>query len=131
MTRTARPRIRSIKPEAPQHRKVGRLSIQARWLWLTMITQADDDGRLVADCGQLRSWAFAYDLDVTDAKVAELVAEIAATGLIRCYSVRNVPYAWFPSWLDHQRIDRPTQSKLPPPPQLRSTRTRRGLVECS
>ncbi len=129
--RAARPRIRSIKPEALQHRKVGRLSIWARWLWLAMITQSDDDGRLVADPGQLRLAAFGYDLDVNDVKVGELLGEIAATGLVKCYEVRNVPYAYFPSWKDHQRIDRPTPSKLPPPAGLRSTRARRVLDEAS
>jgi len=136
--RTTRPRIRSIKPEFPQHRKVGRLSIQARYLWVVMLTQADDEGRLVADPGQLRLLAFGYDLDVTEAKVSEMLAEIAATGLIRVYTVKtvsqpvsNVSYAWFPSWHDHQVIDRPTPSKLPPPPELGSTRSRRRPVESS
>lgn len=126
-----RPRIRSIKPEALQHRKVGRLSIAARWLWLAMITQADDDGRLVADPGQLRVVAFAYDRDVTEAMVADWLAEIAQTGLIRCYTVQDVPYACFPDWRDHQRINRPTPSKLPAPTGLRARRTHRGLRDAS
>ncbi len=53
-----------------------------------MLTQADDEGRLVADLGHLRLVAFGYDQDVTDAKVAELLAEVAATGIVRCYEVR-------------------------------------------
>jgi hypothetical protein len=125
------PRIRTLKPEAPQHRKVGRLSIWARWLWVTMLTQADDDGRLPADPGQLRLLAFGYDEDVTVAKVADWLAEIAQTGLIVRYDVRKVPYAHFPSWHDHQRIDRPTRSKWPPPPELRSTKPRRPLADPS
>jgi hypothetical protein len=125
------PRIRSLKPEAPQHRKVGRLSIWARWLWLTMITQADDHGRLPADPGQLRLLAFGYDEDVTIAKVSEWLAEIAATGLIGLYTVHEVPYAYFPSLKDHQRIDRPSDPKYPPPPELRSTRPRRSFADRS
>ncbi len=106
-------RIRTVKPEAPQHRKVGRLSIHARWLWLVMITQSDDEGRLVADPGQLRILAFPYDRDVTDDDVTARLKEIAATGLLRLYEVERVPYAEFPSWRDHQRINRPTPSRLP------------------
>jgi hypothetical protein len=105
-------RIRTLKPEALQHRKVGRLSIWARWLWLGMLTQADDAGILVADPGQLRLVAFGYDEDLTIAKVSELLAEIAQTGLVVLYTVRNVPYAYFPSWKDHQKIDRPLQERL-------------------
>ena len=106
------PRIRSFKPEAPQHRKVGRLSIPARWLWFVMVTQADDEGRLVADPGQLRLAAFGYDR-MTDGAVMKLAEEIAATGLVRLYRVDGVPYADFPSWTDHQRVDHPAKSKLP------------------
>ena len=121
------PRIRTIKPEALQHRKIGRLSIWARWLWLALLTQADDEGRLVADPGQLRLQAFGYDDDVTVAKVTDLLAEVAASGLIVLYESKNVPLACFPSWSDHQRIDRPKASKLPRPAGLRSTTHRRSI----
>jgi hypothetical protein len=107
-------RIRSFKPEAPQHRKVGRLSICARWLWFVMVTQADDDGRLVADPGQFRLLAFGYDRAVKDQSVQAWLEEIAATGLLRLYSVAGVQYADFPSWDEHQRISHKTPSKLPP-----------------
>ena len=124
-------RIRTLKPEAPQHRKIGRLSIHARWLWVVMITQADDQGRLVADAEQLRLWAFGYDFDVSNELVDGWLQEIARTGLVRLYTVRAVRYCVFDSWRDHQKIDRPTPSKLPDPPPLRSTRTRRTLDEPS
>ncbi len=125
------PRIRTIKPEALQHRKIGRRSIWARWLWLGIVTQADDEGRLVADPGQLRLLAFGYDEDMTLARVSDLLAELAETGLIVLYEVKGVPYAALPSWNDHQRIDKPKSSKLPPPPRLRSTTRRRRVVEAS
>jgi len=121
-------RIRSFKPEAAQHRKVGRLSIPARWLWFVLVTQADDEGRLVADGGQLKLAAFGYDR-ITPSRVVELLEEIAATGLIRLYELGAVPYLDFPSWKDHQRIDRPTPSKLPP--YSDSTSPRRVLDESS
>jgi hypothetical protein len=128
---TLMPRIRSIKPDALQHRKVGSLSDRAFRLWVALITQADDDGRVVADPEQLRVLGFGYHRDVTAEDVHLALAEIAKSGLIRLYTVRDVAYADFPSWRDHQRIDRPTPSKLPPPPGLRSTRTRRQVAEPS
>jgi len=106
-------RIRTLKPEAPQHRKVGRLSIWARWLWVVMITQADDEGRLVADPGQLRVVAFGYDKTITDGRVMQCLEEVQSAGLIRLYSVEGTLYADFPSWGDHQRISHPCKSKLP------------------
>jgi hypothetical protein len=68
---------------------------------------------------------------MTVAKVSDLLAEIASTGLVMLYEVANVPYACFPSWRDHQRIDRPKPSKLPRPAGLRSTTRRRSVVEGS
>lgn len=112
------PRIRTLKPEAPQHRKVGRLKDRAFRLWIVMITQADDEGRLIADAGQLRIQTFGYHQDVTERNVDEALREIAGTGLVVLYDVRGIRYAWFPSWSEHQRIHvrHFTPSKLPPPP---------------
>jgi hypothetical protein len=109
-------RQRFIRPEAPQHRKVGRLSIGARWLWVVMILQSDDEGRLVADPGQLRLAGFGYDLDVDDAKIASWLAEIAASGLVRLYEADGTAYAHFPSWKEYQHPKYPTPSRLPVPP---------------
>ena len=61
-----------------------------------MITQADDEGRLVADPGQLRIIAFPYD-PITDATVTEWLAELDKSGMVRLYQVRGVQYAYFPS----------------------------------
>jgi len=111
------PRIRTIKPEAPQHRKVGRLSDRQFRIWATCITQADDEGRLVCDPEQVRVWAFAYHPDVTTEIVEDAIQAIAQTGLMKLYEVDFIRYVWFPSWRDHQRISHPTPSKLPAPPE--------------
>ncbi len=112
------PRIRTIKPEAPQHRKVGPLSDRAFRVWLVLVTQADDEGRVVAEPSQVRLWAFGYHPDVTLHDVEDAIYEVAKPGLIRLYSAGDTRYACFPSWKDHQRINRPTPSKLPEPPRL-------------
>lgn len=106
-------RIRTIKPEALQHRKVGRLSDRAFRLWVGMLTQADDSGRLVADLDQLRVEVFAYHPRVTSAHVTGALSEIASAGLVRVYTASGVQYADFPSWSDHQRISHPQPSKIP------------------
>ncbi len=114
--RPTRPRIRTIKPEALQHRKVGRLTDREFRLWVGMITQADDEGRLVADAGQLRAWFFGFWREVSEDDVETALAAIAGLELIRLYDVDGVRYASFPSWDDHQMINRPTPSRLPAPP---------------
>ena len=106
-------RIRTIKPEALQHRKVGRLSDRAFRLWICLLTQADDEGRLVADVDQLRLEAFGYQDRTKPAHVAAALDEIRASGLIRLYRQNGTRYADFPSWHDHQRPAHATPSKLP------------------
>jgi len=107
------PRIRSLKPEHRQHRKVGKLSDFLYRLWVGMVCEADDEGRLVADADQLRVLVFGYFPKVTVEDVEAALQALAEVGLIRLYTVAGVRYAELPSWRDHQRIDRPTPSKLP------------------
>ena len=113
------PRIRTLKPEALQHRKVGKLTDRQFRLWVGMITQADDDGRLVAEPEQIRVQFFAYHTRVKTTEIATALEAIADVGLIGLYSANNVRYAYFPSWVDHQRIHscHYTPSRLPAPRQ--------------
>ena len=107
------PRIRTLKPEHRQHRKVGQLSDRAYRLWVGMILEADDEGRLVAEVSQLTATIFPYQRKVKDADVQRALVELSTTDLLRLYSHNGTQYAWFPSWHDHQKIDRPRPSKLP------------------
>ena len=107
------PRIRTLKPEHRQHRKVGPLSDRTYRLWVGMILEADDEGRLVCDAAQLRALVFAYHPKVPIAAIEASLAALETTGLIRLYTVAGLRYADFPSWHDHQRIDHKMRSKLP------------------
>jgi len=107
------PRIRTLKPDHRQHRKVGALSDQHYRLWVSMILEADDEGRLVCDPSHLRAMTFGFQRKVTVAHVEDGVRRLAELGLVRLYRVASTWYADFHSWTDHQRINRPTPSKLP------------------
>lgn len=107
------PRIRTLKPEHKQHRKVGLLTDRQYRLWVGMITEADDEGRLVADPAQLRVLIFAYQPRTTVAHVVDGLEALAAVGLLRLYRVGEVSYAEFCSWKDHQRVQHPAASKYP------------------
>ena len=109
------PRIRTLKPEHKQHRKVGRLSDRAYRLWVGLITEADDEGRLVEDLPQFRALIFAYQ-DLSVKRVRAALAEILDTGLLTRYEVRGVPYLAFQSWHAHQVINKRRPSTLPPFP---------------
>ena len=109
------PRIRTLKPEALQHRKVGRLSDRAFRLWVACITQADDDGRLVFDADQFRVLVWGYHAKVRPDDVLRGLAELLSTGLVRGYvdNSGTVTYLDLPSWNDHQRVDHKSKSRLP------------------
>ena len=107
------PRIRSLKPEHRQHRKIGPLAHVTYRLWIGMLLEADDEGRLVCDAEQLRVTIFGYHPSVRRTVVEGSLRELEGVGLIRLYVAAGVRYACFPSWHDHQKIDRKQPSKLP------------------
>jgi len=107
------PRIRTLKPEALQHRKVGRLSDGAFRLWVALITQADDEGRLVFDAHQFRVLVWGYHLDRSAHDVDNSLEEIVKLGLCRIYAEGDCQYVDLPSWRDHQKVDHPRPSILP------------------
>lgn len=78
-----------------------------------MLTQADDEGRLIADAEQLRLLVFGYHPGIRERHVDEALREIQASGLIRLYQAQGTRYADFPSWKDHQAVSHPVMSVLP------------------
>lgn len=111
------PRIRTLKPDHRLHRKTGALDHLTYRLWVGMILEADDEGRLVADPAQLRALIFGLQPRVTGPMIETALATLATVGLIQRYRVERTDYVCFPSWLDHQRINRPMPSRLPPCPE--------------
>src|SRR5687767_2730037 len=107
------PRIRTLKPEHKQHRKVGLLTDRQYRLWVGMITEADDEGRLVADTSWLRAVVFPYQPKLTVRQVSDDLLAISQMGLVNLYTVGECRYAEFASWRDHQSINKPHASKLP------------------
>jgi hypothetical protein len=112
------PRVRMLWPEHLGHRKVGALSDRHYRLWVGMIVQADDEGRLIADPGELRAKIFPFHPAVTVGQVRTGLQELAARHLIQLYALNGEQYAVFPSWKDWQKPRYPTPSKCPPPPSL-------------
>lgn len=122
-------RIRTLKPEHRTHRKVGRLTDREYRLWVGMICEADDEGRLVADVDQLRLLIFGYQPTVKNSQVRLALENLASIGLVKLYEASGALYACFPDWRHHQRIDRPRRSNLPSIKD--STNPRRMIDESS
>lgn len=105
-------RIRTIKPEFPQSETTGSLSRDARLLFVQLWTIADDAGRLRGASRMLASLLYPYDNDASSLMDGWL-AELEAKHCIRRYIVDGTHYVEIINWLKHQKIDRPTKSRLP------------------
>lgn len=105
-------RIRSIKPEFPQSESMGRVSRDARLLFIQLWTQADDEGRFRGHERMLASLLFPYDDDAPKL-IGKWLAELEREGCIRRYVVEGAHYLDIPAWAKHQKIEKPTPSRLP------------------
>ena len=107
-------RIRTIKPEFPHSESMGRVSRDARLLFVMLFTIVDDEGRARAATRMLASLLFPYDDDAT-ARIGEWLAELVKEHCVELYEADGNAYLRITNWLSHQRIDKPSRSRLPPP----------------
>ncbi len=107
-------RIRTIKPEFPQSESMGRISRDARLLFVLIWTLCDDSGRTRAASRVLASLLFPYDDDAKDL-IDVWLAELEGQGCIMFYQVDGTKYLEVCKWASHQKIDRPSGAKCPAP----------------
>lgn len=106
-------RIRTIKPEFPQSESMGRVSRDARLLFVELWTLCDDLGRTRAASRMLASLLFPYD-DDAPALIDGWLAELEREQCVVRYAVDGATYLQVCNWLNHQKIDKPSGSKIPP-----------------
>ena len=106
-------RIRTIKPEFWQSESLSRVSRESRLLFIGLFSACDDSGKTRAASRFLASLLFPYDDDAPKA-IEGWLAELEAEGCIRRYVVEGNTYLEIPKWREHQKIDKPSTSKLPP-----------------
>jgi hypothetical protein len=107
-------RIRTIKPEITQSESLGKVCRDSRLLFILMITLADDAGRLRGHPLFLARVLFPFDC-TSEQQIIDWLEELENAGSITRYEVDGNSYAQLNNWLRHQRIDRPTPSRLPGP----------------
>ncbi len=106
------PRIRTIKPEFPQSESVGRLSRDARLLFILLWTICDDTGRARASSRMLASLLYPYDNDAPQ-QISEWLDELDREDCLKFYRVDGNTYLQVTNWLKHQKIDKPSPSRFP------------------
>ncbi len=105
-------RIRTIKPEFPHSESMGRVSRESRLCFIMLWTIADDAGRLRGNSRMLASLLYPYDDDAKN-KIDTWLGQLSSEGCIARYDVEGTSYLQILNWTDHQKIDKPSPSKLP------------------
>ena len=109
-------RIRTIKPEAFKSGTLAEVSIETERSFYGMLTQADDKGRLKGGPEQAAVlngalWPLRQSHTVDD--MENDLVEMVRVGLLHRYEVGGRAFMHLPTFLDHQKINRPSPSKYP------------------
>jgi hypothetical protein len=120
-------RIRTTKPSFWGSGTVAKLSRDARLTALGLISFADDDGRFLAATNAINGFIYPND-DLPPVKVRRWLDELSKVGLVHEYERDGIRYGCFPSWHEHQVINRYTPSTLPEPdiPCVQRSTKKRG-----
>ena len=124
----SRPRIRTVKPERYHDERLARVTRDARHLYDGLTTQADDEGRGTANLALIRANVLPFDDDATPDRITGWLRELEAAGLIVLYDADGRTLLAILSWADDQRVDKPTPSTLPPPPNDDPRDSSRGVA---
>lgn len=107
-------RIRTIKPSFFASEDVSVLPMRARLTWIGLWTQCDDEGRTKDNAKLIKAAVWPLD-NVTLRDIEEDLATLAVRGRIVRYEVDGKRYLAITNWREHQKINKPTPSRIPPP----------------
>jgi hypothetical protein len=107
-------RIRTVKPEFFEDARLAAdLTITERLFYIGLWCQADDEGRFLAHPRRLLGAIFPYDRGLTEDSLSDSLRTLCRTHRVVLYEVNGEPYGEIVNFLKHQRINRPTPSKIP------------------
>ena len=131
-------RIRTIKPEAFVSESLAEVSVEAERTFFGLLTQADDHGRHRDNAAIIAGLLWPLRAEHTSVHVEDDLQQLADAGLICRYTgCDSRRYLHIVTWSDHQKIDKPSQSRMPSCPHhdtehrcgpRRDACTRRGEV---
>lgn len=106
-------RIRSIKPEMPADRGLARCPIDARYLFVLLITQADDYGLVEAEPRQMLGRLYPHDETITERQVDIWAGNLVDNGLIRWrWTLDGSRVIEIIQWQKHQLVRQPGKPLL-------------------
>jgi len=110
-------RNRTIVPGFWTSEQVVSVKPVARLLFLGLVSNADDDGRLKGSPAYLRMVVFPSDR-LSETRIQAMRDELVSAGLIKVYQDENGnDLIWIPTWHKHQSINRYYKSQLPKHPE--------------
>lgn len=104
-------RIRTIKPKFWDDQKIGKLSRDARLLYIGLWTFSDDLGVVIADSVWLKSKIFPYD-QIQMQQFDKWKTELVRNGFICLFSYNEEEFIYLPKFTRHQVINRPNIDDL-------------------
>ncbi|MFJ4868536.1 hypothetical protein [Streptomyces sp. NPDC088757] len=111
-------RIRTIKPEAFVSESLAEVSVEAERTFFGLLTQADDHGRHRDNAAIIAGLLWPLRAEHTSVHVEDDLHQLATAGLICRYTgCDGRRYLHIVTWSEHQKIDKPSQSRLPSCPQ--------------
>lgn len=108
---------RIIKQSLCESETIAKLSDFEFRLWISLIVLVDDAGRGDARPAIIKGKAFPLRSRVTEKDIVDALHGLAAKGCVSLYESDGKPYFWFPTWGQHQRLDR-AKPKYPEPPMI-------------
>ncbi|MEU1476146.1 hypothetical protein [Streptomyces sp. NPDC005760] len=107
-------RIRTIKPEAFFSESLAEVSVEAERTFFGLLTQADDHGRHRDNAAIIAGLLWPLRAEHTSVHVEDDLQQLANAGLLCRYTgCDGRRYLHVVTWSEHQKIDKPSQSRLP------------------
>lgn len=110
-------RIRTIKPKFWDDSKIGKLTRDARLLYIGLWTFSDDIGVVIGDAIWLKSKIFPYD-QIQIQQFEKWITELVTNGFICLLSYKGERFIYLPNFTRHQVINRPNIDDLNIPKEL-------------
>ncbi|MET8557105.1 hypothetical protein ABZV64_19415 [Streptomyces sp. NPDC004959] len=111
-------RIRTVKPELWTNERVATCSASSVLTYIGLFTQADDFGRHRDNAAIIAGVLWPLRAEHTPVHVEDDLTQLAEAGLICRYTgCDGRSYLHITGWREHQKIDRPSQSRTPVCPE--------------
>lgn len=106
-------RKRMIDPSIWISEDFGTLSSLAQLVFIGLFSIADDEGRGKASPAYIKAVLFPYKDDLRISDIEKALSEISSKMSVIFYSCNENKYYTLTSWNTFQKIDKPTDSKIP------------------